>query len=109
MKKKDMDVQAYIEEFHKLDIREAHEENDKEKVARYLNGFRYNIQDEINLTTPRTMEECYKLDIKDEEKLQRRKERQGRGKRNTNRGRGTRHTQEDQGETIKGKEQATDI
>ncbi|XP_059076384.1 uncharacterized protein LOC131875750 [Cryptomeria japonica] len=83
LKQKDRDVQAYTEEFHKLDIRAAHDEDDEEKVARYLNGLRYNIQDELSLTTPRIAKECYKLVMKVEEKLQRRQERKGRGRGNT--------------------------
>lgn len=50
--KKDMDVQAYTEEFYKLSIRVDHAEDDLEKVGRYINGFRYNLQDELSLTNP---------------------------------------------------------
>jgi hypothetical protein len=34
-------------------------ENDVEKVPRYINGLRYDIHDEINLLTLRTVEYAY--------------------------------------------------
>lgn len=49
-----MDVMSYIEQFHKLSIRGGYEEED-EKVARYVNGLKYHLQDEIGLQVPRTM------------------------------------------------------
>lgn len=107
LKQKDMDVQKYTEEFHKLDIRAAHDEDVEEKVARYLGGLRYNIQDEMSMATPRTLEECYKLAMKAEDKLKRRQERQSGRKGQTNRGRGERF-QESQEQKDKGKEQVSD-
>ncbi|XP_059064670.1 uncharacterized protein LOC131856766 [Cryptomeria japonica] len=88
LKQKDMDVMAYIEQFHKLSIRGGYEEED-EKVARYINGLKYHLQDEIGLQVPRTIGECYQLAIRAEEKVRRRQERSRRGG-NTNRGRGGR-------------------
>lgn len=88
LKQKDMEVQAYTEEFYKLSIREGHIEDDVEKVERYINGLRYNLQDELSLTNPRMMEECYKLAIKAEDKLRRWQEKQSRGRDRNYRGRG---------------------
>jgi hypothetical protein len=34
-----------------MNIRAGHRENDEEKVVRYINGLRYEIQDEINMMT----------------------------------------------------------
>lgn len=48
-----MDVKKYTEEFYKLSIRSGHMEEDMDKVARYLNGLRSNLQDELSLTSPR--------------------------------------------------------
>ena len=45
MKQAKKSVQEYIEEFYQVLIRTSHAEVDKEKVARYLNGLRPNIQD----------------------------------------------------------------
>jgi hypothetical protein len=38
-----MTVTEYTEEFYKLNIQAGHRESDDEKVARYLNGLRYDI------------------------------------------------------------------
>lgn len=69
LSQKDMDVIAYIEEFYKLSIRANHEEDEVEKMARYINGLRFNIQDELSLTNPKTVEECFQLALKAEDKL----------------------------------------
>ena len=42
-------VQEYIEEFYQVLIRTGHAEADKEKVARYINGLRPSIQEELSL------------------------------------------------------------
>ncbi|XP_057864004.2 uncharacterized protein LOC131072020 [Cryptomeria japonica] len=82
LKQRDMDVATYTEEFHKLSMRFFNAENEKEKVARYLNGLRFNIQDELSLVTPKTMEEFFQVASKKEEKLKRKQEHQGRGRGN---------------------------
>jgi hypothetical protein len=46
-----MTVKEYTEEFYRLNIRAGHRESDDEKVARYLNGLRYDIQDEMSMVT----------------------------------------------------------
>ena len=73
-RQKEMDVQKYIEEFHKLDIRVDHDEEMEEKIARYMGGLRLNIQDEFSLSTLRSVDECYQLALKSQEKIRRRQE-----------------------------------
>jgi hypothetical protein len=43
LRHKGLSVKEYTEEFYKLNIRAGHRENDEEKVARYINGLRYEI------------------------------------------------------------------
>jgi hypothetical protein len=66
-------VKEYTEEFYKLNIREGHRESDEEKVVRYINGLRYEIQDEINMMMMRIVEYSYQVSLKVEEKLERKK------------------------------------
>jgi hypothetical protein len=73
-----MTVKEYMEEFYRLNIRAGHPESDEEKVARYLNGLRYNIQDDLSMETIQTMEDSYQMDLKAEEKLSRRQGQRGR-------------------------------
>ena len=51
LRQKLMTVKEYIEEFYRLNIRAGHQESDDEKVARYMNGLRYDIQDEMSMIT----------------------------------------------------------
>jgi uncharacterized protein YjbK len=62
-------VKEYIEEFYQLKIRTGQREREEEKVARYINGLRYEIQDELSMMSVRTMEDAYHLALKAEEKL----------------------------------------
>jgi uncharacterized protein YjbK len=64
-----MTVKEYTEEFYKLNIRAGNQESDDEKVARYMNGLRYDIQDEMSILTIRTVEDAYQMDLKAEEKM----------------------------------------
>jgi uncharacterized protein YjbK len=66
-----MTVKEYTEEFYRLNIRAGHRESDDEKVERYLNGLRYDIQDELSMVTIRTVEDAYQMALKAEEKLSR--------------------------------------
>jgi uncharacterized protein YjbK len=61
-----MTVKEYTEEFYKLNIRAGHRESDDEKVARYMNGLRYDIQDEMSMVTIRTVEDAYQMALKAE-------------------------------------------
>ena len=80
LRQKLMTVKEYTEEFYRLNIRAGHRESDDEKVARYLNGLRYDIQDELSMLTIRTVEDAYQMALKAEEKLSRKQGQRGRGK-----------------------------
>ena len=75
-KKREMTVREHIEEFSKVNLRVGYVEDTTEKTTKYLNGLRIDIQDEISLLSPTTMEEAYQYAMKEEEK-------------NSGRGRGT--------------------
>jgi hypothetical protein len=64
-----MTVKEYTEELYKINIRTGQREKDEEKVARYINGLRYEIQDEISMMLVRTMEDSYQFALKVEENL----------------------------------------
>jgi uncharacterized protein YjbK len=80
LRQKVMTVKEYTEEFYRLNIRVGHRESDDEKVARYMNGMRYDIQDEIITMTIRNVEDTYQMALKAEEKLARKKGERGRGR-----------------------------
>jgi hypothetical protein len=51
LRQKLMTMKEYTKEFYRLNIREGHHESDDEKVSRYMNGMRYDIQDEMSMMT----------------------------------------------------------
>jgi hypothetical protein len=59
LRQKGMTVKEYTEEFYRLYIRDGHRKSDDEKVARYMNGMRYEIQDEMSMVTIRNVEDAY--------------------------------------------------
>ena len=73
-------AREYTEEFYKVNLRAGYAEESAEKVARYVNDLRMDIQEEISMNSPRTMEESYQCALRSEEKITR--------KQNFNRGRG---------------------
>jgi hypothetical protein len=75
-----MTVKEYTEEFYRLNIRAGHWESDDENVSRYMNGLRYDIQDEMSMTTIRMVKDAYQMALKAEEKLSRKKGQRGRGR-----------------------------
>jgi hypothetical protein len=75
-----MTVKEYTEEFYKLNIRAGHRERNDEKVSRYMNGLRYDIQDEMSMVTIRSVEYAYQMALKAEEKLSRKQSHRGRGR-----------------------------
>jgi hypothetical protein len=75
-----MTVKEYTEEFYRLNIRAGHHESNDEKVARYMNGLIYEIQDEMSMVTIRTVEDTYQMALKDEEKLSQKQSQRGRGR-----------------------------
>jgi hypothetical protein len=54
-----------------MNIRTGQREKYEEKVARYINGMRYEIQDEINMMSLRIVEDAYHISLKVEEMLAR--------------------------------------
>jgi hypothetical protein len=50
------------------------------KVVRYMNGLRYDIQDEMSMVTIQTVEDAYQMALKVEEKLSRKQSQRGRGR-----------------------------
>lgn len=89
LKQKEMDVASYTEEFQKLFLRSKVQEEEIIRVARYLGGLIWIIQEEINLWTPTTMHKCFQLALKVKEKNKKKQDSNPRG-----RGRGrdsTRH------------------
>jgi hypothetical protein len=77
LRQKLMIVKEYTEELYKLNIKAGHRESDDEKVARYMNGLRYDIQDEMSMVTIRTVEDVYQMARKAEEKLSRKQSQRG--------------------------------
>ena len=59
-----MTGKEYTEEFYKLSIMAGHSEDDIEKVVRYINGLRYDIQDEISFLSLKTIEDVYQVALK---------------------------------------------
>eukprot|EP00253_Pinus_taeda_P026478 PITA_26478 len=94
-------MKEYIEEFYKVSIRAGESQDTDEKVARYMNGLSMDIQDEISLLSPKTVEETYQIALKDEEKLMRKQSAKGRG---TFKGNGS---QSDSGRSTTPKERAS--
>ena len=71
LKQKDMTVKYYTEEFYRMTIRSGHRELSKEKVARYINGLRFNIQDEVGMLNISSVKDAYQYALRAEEKLKR--------------------------------------
>ena len=62
-----MDVASYKEEFKKMCLRSKVQEYKSIRMARYLRGLRWSVQEEISLWTPTIVHKCYKLALKVEE------------------------------------------
>lgn len=71
-----------------MSIRARHVEDDVEKIARYINGLRYDIQDEVSLLSLKIVEDGYQASLKVEETILRKRSQRNRGK-GSARGRGT--------------------
>ena len=52
-------MKEYTEEFYKINLRSGYIEDTIDKVAIYLNGLRYGIQDELSLVNPTSIDETY--------------------------------------------------
>eukprot|EP00253_Pinus_taeda_P036230 PITA_36230 len=86
LRQRGLTVKEYTEEFYQVNLRAGYTEDTTERTARYVNGLRMDILDEISILSPNNTEEAYQSAIKAEEKLNRRQNaRRGRG---STRGRG---------------------
>ena len=72
-------MKEYTEDFYKVSIRAGQIQDTNEKVARYVNGLRMEIQDEISVLSPKIVEEAYQMVLKTEEKLMRKQYARNRG------------------------------
>jgi hypothetical protein len=59
LRQKGMTMKEYTKEFYQLNIRVGHHESDDEKVAIYMNGLIYEIQDEMSMVTIKNVEDSY--------------------------------------------------
>jgi hypothetical protein len=71
LRQKSLSVKEYTEEFYRLNIRARQKENEDEKPTRYINGLRYEIQEEIFMMFVSKVEDAYQATLKAEEKLAR--------------------------------------
>jgi len=86
LRQRGLTVKEYTEEFYRVNLRAGYTEDTVERTARYVNGLRMEILDEIRILSPNNTEKAYQSAVKAEEKLNRRQNaRRGRG---SNRGRG---------------------
>ena len=81
LRKRLLNVREYTEELYKVNLRARYVEESPEKPARYVNGLRMDIQEEISMISPRMMEEAYQCALRAEENIMR--------KQSFNRGRGS--------------------
>ena len=59
LRKRLLIVREYTEEFYIVNLMERYMKESVEKAPRYVNGLRMDIQEEINMISPRKMEEAY--------------------------------------------------
>jgi len=52
-------MKEYTEEFYRVNLRVGYVEDTLEKIARFANGLRMEILDEISIISPKTIEEAY--------------------------------------------------
>ena len=67
LKQKELTLKEYPEELYMINLRARYIEDTTEKVARYLNGLRYDIQDELSLVNPIGVDEAYQYALRVEE------------------------------------------
>jgi hypothetical protein len=88
LRHKSLSMKEYTEEVYRLNIRAGQKENEDEKTSRYINGLRYEIQEEINMISVNKVKDSYQAALKDEEKLAKKQSQRNRGG-NSSRGKGT--------------------
>lgn len=64
-------MKEYTKEFYQVNLRASYMEDTPEKIARYVNGLRLEILDEISILSPKNIEEAYQSAMKAEEKITR--------------------------------------
>lgn len=89
LRQRDADVSTYTQEFHNLTLRAKVNETNKQKLARYVSGLKFSIQDELALINLESVHQCFNLALKIEEKHKRRGE-SNKGRGSNFRGRGGR-------------------
>ena len=80
LRQRDLNVKEYTEKFYRLDIKSGHVDDNVEKIARYINGLRFLIQDEISFVKLESVEEAYQYALKVEEILRKKHEQRQRGR-----------------------------
>ena len=80
LRQRDQEMSSYTEEFQRLCMRSNVTEDESIKVARYLNGFKWNIQEEMVLLSPKTVHQCYQLALKIEERSKRKQDQSSKGR-----------------------------
>lgn len=90
LRQRELDVSSYTGEFQKLCLRSKVVEDESIKVARYLNGLQWNIQEELRLLCPSTVHKCYQSALKVEEKSKKKQEKSNKGRGRGRDGRGHR-------------------
>jgi hypothetical protein len=73
LRQKILSPKEITEEFYRMNIRARQKENDYEKTTRYINGLRYEIQEEISMMSVSKVKDAYQEALKAEEKLTRKK------------------------------------
>jgi len=79
LRERSITVKEYTKEFYKVSIRVGKIQDTYEKVARYRNGLRMEIEDEITVLSPKIVEESYQTVLKAEEKLMRKQATRNKG------------------------------
>eukprot|EP00253_Pinus_taeda_P033805 PITA_33805 len=64
LKQRGMTVREFTEEFYKLNLRAGYVEDTSKKTARFVNGLRGEILDEIGILSPQTLDEAYQFSLK---------------------------------------------
>ena len=72
-------MKEYTKDFYKVSIRAGKIQDTDAKVARYINGLRMEIQEEISVLFPKIVEKAYQVVLKAEEKLMRKQSVRSRG------------------------------
>ena len=80
LRHKVMTVKEYTEELFKLIIRARQTQEDIERVAKYINGLRFEIEDDISFLNLKIVEDAYQSSLRVEENLLRRHNQKNRGR-----------------------------